>query len=697
LLTLPLHEWEAVLGKFLAAWTILAVYLAITLVYPIAVAFLGRLDWGPVIGGYLGLLLLGSAFVALGLFASTISRNQVISLIVGVVIALALFVIDLLLPFLPLSLQNVAQFVGVDSHFQNISRGVIDTRDLIYSLSLSAFLLFAATQSLQTRLADHSRTWRLNRALYIGAATGALIAVNAASYLTHGRLDLTQDKQFTLSPATREMLTEMSDHLTATAYFSRDIPPPANNTPRVLRDVLEEYRAASDGKMSYSFVDPDAAGKDGKPDPALASQAQAAGVPKIDMQTYRKDQVQAVKVYLGLALQYGDKTETLPVVSNLPDLEYEISSRLAKLLRDKTPVIGVITGHGELTKSAGMSRMAGALGAKYELKEVNLTQGDAGLETVDAVIIAGPKQQFKDAEVYAIDQFVMRGGKVAFFLDRGTIDMRSLIGQPLATGLEDLIASYGVVVHPSLTLDNNCERVPVSRGAGNVTFQSLVPFPAIIHVQDLAPDTPLTKNLNGFTLPFAAPLELRQVNGVNVSVIARSSPQTSLFELKDSFLADPGALPPPTPDDLAGAQNLVATLSGQFPSYYNNRPNLPTDDQGNEPQEQLIGHSPDTRMVVVGSSWWVSDQMPSRLNALFFANLIDWLLQDERLMSIRTRSIDNRPLKQLGDAQRAAFKYGNMLLPALLLTIYGVVRWRRRLRRKKLEAALFAKTAGGEE
>jgi ABC-type uncharacterized transport system involved in gliding motility auxiliary subunit len=102
-------------------------------------------------------------------------------------------------------------------------------------------------------------------------------------------------------------------------------------------------------------------------------------------------------------------------------------------------------------------------------------------------------------------------------------------------------------------------------------------------------------------------------------------------------------------------------------------------------------------MVVVGSSWWVSDQMPSRLNALFFANLIDWLLQDERLMSIRTRSIDNRPLKQLGDAQRAAFKYGNMLLPALLLTIYGVVRWRRRLRRKKLEAALFAKTAGGEE
>jgi gliding-associated putative ABC transporter substrate-binding component GldG len=695
LLALPLDEWELVFGKFFAAWTLLAVYLLITLVYPILIAFLGDLDGGPIIGGYLGLFFLGGTFVALGTFASSISRNQVISLIVAFAIALLLFLLDLLLPFLPMRWQNVVEFIGIDAHFKNISRGVIDSRDAIYSLSLMAFFLFLAVQGLQGRLTDHSKKWRLNRVLFIGAAAGCLISLNAVSFLAHGRIDLTEDRQFTLSDASRDLLRELSEPLTVTAYFSKDIPPPANNTANVVRDLLDEYRAASDGRMTFAFVDPDAPAKDGKPDQALIAQVQKDGVPKVDMRAISKDREQIVKVFMGLVIQYGENTEAIPVVQSLANLEYEITSRVAKLMRDKTPTVAVLAGHGEFTTAQGLTNMTRLLGDKFAVKDVDLSQDAAALSEADALVVAGPKKPLKESELLAIDQYIMRGGRAVFLVDRLEVDLRSGIGRPLTTGLEELVAVYGVKIGPSLVLDLNAERVAMARQAGGLMLQSLVSFPAVIRVQDLAKGSSLTRNLSGLSLAFAAPLEVAPVEGIKADVVARSSPKTWLFEVKDSFLADPQALPPPqTEDEFVGAQNLVVTLSGSFASYFKNR-TLPVDEGGASAADSLVAASPETRLAVVGSSALVGDQMTNRLNLTFFANLVDWLVQDERLMTIRTRSIENRPLETLGDAQRAAFKYGNMLGPSLLLVLFGLVRWRQRVTRKRV--ALSSVVAAGRE
>jgi gliding-associated putative ABC transporter substrate-binding component GldG len=693
LLTLPVREYETVLAKFFAAWTLLAIYLAITFVYPLAISLIGNLDRGPAIGGYAGLFLLGGSFVALGLFASCISRNQVISLIVAVAIAGLLFVLDLVLPFLPPHLQNIGEFLGVDSHFQNIGRGVLDSRDLIYSLSLTGLFLFLAVQALQTRLADHSRQWRLNRLLYIGAAVGCAIAVNAASYNANARLDLTADKQFTLSVSTRDMLRELTDHLTVTAYFSKEIPPPANNNARMVRDLLEEFRAASNGRMSFAFVDPDAPAKDGKPDEALIAQAQSAGVPKIELQAFSKDQAQSVKVFMGVALQYADKTEALPVVKDLSELEYELASRLSKLLREKTPTLAFAIGQGELSTGQGMTRLAPVLSNKFTVKEVDLSKPEENLSGVDVLLVCGPKKPLSELELYRIDQFIMRGGKAALFVDRADIELRSMIGRPLATGLEKLAAAYGVQVDDSLVLDALNERIAMTRNANGMNFQTLVPFPALVHVADLAKDTPMTRNLAGFALPFAAPLELTPRDGVVEQIIARSSPKSWLFEVSDSFLADPQTMPTPGADEKLVPHNLVATLTGKLPSYFQNNP-VPDDAARADPP--LPFAPPDTRVVIAGSSWWMSDIMQNRLNAVLFANLVDWLAQDERLTLIRSRTIDNHPLRPIGDWQRGFFKYGNMLLPPLALVAFGAARWWRRGRTKRRLAAEFRQPAGRE-
>ncbi|MBN2069937.1 MAG: ABC transporter [Candidatus Krumholzibacteriota bacterium] len=144
LATLPVTFGEIIAGKFLAAVSFVAMMLLPTLSYAVFIAFLGDLDWGPVIGGYIGAILLGGAFSAVGIFASALTRNQIIAFIVGMIICIALTLIDKLLFFLPESMLGFFQYIGADYHFQNVARGVLDSRDLLYFVSLIFIALFGA-------------------------------------------------------------------------------------------------------------------------------------------------------------------------------------------------------------------------------------------------------------------------------------------------------------------------------------------------------------------------------------------------------------------------------------------------------------------------------------------------------------------------------------------------------------------------
>jgi ABC-2 type transport system permease protein len=151
LLTLPVTYLDVILGKFLACVAFVAAMLVPTLAYAVTVSALGELDWGPVIGGYVGALLLGGAFAAVGLFASALTRNQIIAFILGVAICFSLTLIDKMLFFLPRSLLGVFAYLGADYHFQNISKGIIDSRDVIYFLSVSFVALYGAHLVLQEK------------------------------------------------------------------------------------------------------------------------------------------------------------------------------------------------------------------------------------------------------------------------------------------------------------------------------------------------------------------------------------------------------------------------------------------------------------------------------------------------------------------------------------------------------------------
>jgi ABC-2 type transport system permease protein len=154
LITMPVRDWEVVVGKFLAAMALLCTAIGLTLVFAITVKSLGPLDRGPTIGGYLGLVLMGGAYVSIGVMASSLTRNSIVSFIVAFAISFALYLLGRLTQFLPEALQKLVAFLSIDGHFENIGRGVIDSRDVIYYLSVMAVCLLVATLSLE------SRRWR---------------------------------------------------------------------------------------------------------------------------------------------------------------------------------------------------------------------------------------------------------------------------------------------------------------------------------------------------------------------------------------------------------------------------------------------------------------------------------------------------------------------------------------------------------
>ncbi len=151
LLTMPVTITDVIIGKFLASVGFVAAMLIATLAYPIVVSRIGQLDWGPVIGGYIGALFLGAAFCAVGLFSSSLTRNQIIAFIISLAICFSLALLDKLQVFLPPGLLGVLAYLGADYHFQNISKGIVDSRDILYFLSVCFVGLYGAHIILQER------------------------------------------------------------------------------------------------------------------------------------------------------------------------------------------------------------------------------------------------------------------------------------------------------------------------------------------------------------------------------------------------------------------------------------------------------------------------------------------------------------------------------------------------------------------
>lgn len=314
-LTQPAPLWHFVAGKFLACLALLAIALAITLPLPVTVAIIGELDWGPVLAGYLATFLLGAAYLSIGLFVSAQANNQIVSLIVAS--ALCGFFYLLGAPVLTdLFGGGVAEWLralGTGSRFDAVARGVIDLRDLYYYLSLVAVFLALNTLVLERERwasgagfgnsgsANRSR-WRAVTGLLVANALGANLWLGQIHSL---RLDVTEGRLYSISPATRGYLAQLEEPLLIRGYFSSKTHPLLAPLVPQLRDLLREYEVAGDGRVRVEFVDPARA-------PELEEEAnQKYGIAPVPFQVADRYQASIVSSYFDVLVQYGDEHQVL--------------------------------------------------------------------------------------------------------------------------------------------------------------------------------------------------------------------------------------------------------------------------------------------------------------------------------------------------------------------------------------------------
>ena len=525
----------------------------------------------------------------------------------------------------------------------------------------------------------------IDRTILTGAVVGSLIFLNILGLRLHRRLDLTADRQFTLSAATVSTLSELRDPVTVRAYFTRDLPAPFSTNARYVRDLLEEYYAKADGKLRYEFIDPlseeteadketkkdmreDIFGRAIREQTSVERELGGLGITPVQVRVNEGDKLEVKRAYMGLAVSYAGKQEAIPVVQETTGLEYDLTTLIRKLAREKRAKVALVSGQGEPDPNRELGRAYGLLTQLYDVTTLDMSQTTEVPEDVTALLIVGPKTPFSEAAQRGIDAFLARGGSAAFLLDAVKPDLQTLQTEDANPGLGPLLASYGVDIRPGLVLDAESATIAVARQQGFMRIQQPVRYPFLPQPRSLDADSPLTRGLSQVVFPFMSPVEITSTApGVEPAVLVRSSEQSWVH-------TPPYDLNPFrrwTRDDVGkqGAQNLVVALGGPLPRHF-------------PAAEGAAGDSSPARIVVAGGSTFIGDQFFAEGNEALFLNLMDWLVRDDALLAVRTRGLRAAPLGEVSDSTRAALKYGNVIGVPLLLIVFGLLRWARRESRR---------------
>lgn len=347
LLTQPAPVWAFALGKYAACMLLLLMALVVMLPLPITISTFSTIDWGPVISGFVATLLLGSAYIAIGLFVSSKTNNQIVSLIGSVIVCGFFYFIghNVVTGTVGQNAGEWLQSIGTGSRFDSITRGVIDMTDLVYYLSITLVFMALTFHSLETerwaktgdRPAHHR--WHIVTALLVLNA----IAINLwVGQLGGLRLDTTRGQQYTLSDATRNYLSQLQEPLTLRGYFSAKTHPLLSPLVPQMRDLLSEYEVAGEGRVRVEIIDP-------SQHPELEAEAnQQYGIEPVPFQVADRYQSSIVSSYFNVLVQYGDEYDVLgfrdlidvksqsesSIDVQLRNPEYDLTRSVRKVLTD---------------------------------------------------------------------------------------------------------------------------------------------------------------------------------------------------------------------------------------------------------------------------------------------------------------------------------------------------------------------------
>lgn len=495
---------------------------------------------------------------------------------------------------------------------------------------------------------------KINSTALIVIVIGILIMVNFFSYNIFYRFDLTQNKDYSISKVSQKTVADLKDIVNIKVYFSADLPSQYLNLRQEVADILDEYANYSGGKIKVEFIDPGS-------DDNLRRDLISAGIPQLQFNVLEKDKYQVVNGYLGMVIKYGDRTQAIPVVENTRDFEYQVTSAVKKLTNSQVAKIGFWQGNGAANTQSDIISAYSKLSEIYNVSAVDFTAEETRPENLNTLIIIGPKEKFKDEELKAIDAFLIRGGSLVILAD-GVNVAPGLAAKQNDTSLNKILEAYGAKLNNNLILDVNNGLASFSQGF--VTFSTNYPYWPKVVKSGFDQNNIAVSRLESLVLPWASSIDINsdKTKDLKISLLAQSSERA--LAVIDNFNLSPQA---EIKNGLRQKFNLAVTLTGKFASAFN---------------QPSAGFG---RLVLVGDSDFISDGFLRNYpdNLVFFQNVIDNLALGDDLITIRSKGITERPIKEISEPVKQAVRYANIFGLTVIVILFGLARYflRRRTRR----------------
>lgn len=519
---------------------------------------------------------------------------------------------------------------------------------------------------------------------------GILVVLNVIAVQVFFRWDLTPNKIYTLSDASKSIVSKLDDKLVVKAYFTDNLPAPYNNNRRYLQELLDDYRNAANGKITYEIISP-------SDQDELEKEAQKYGIQPVQVQTVKNDRAEALKAYMGVVLLYGGKQEAIPFIGSTDNLEYEITGVINRLTQPELKKIGILSGDG-MPGVDKISKVNQYLSKFYNVTNVDASKNNPIPADIKTLVIFSPKPPQQQQQMmgqqqapppvipenikFAVDQYIMNGGKVMFMMSRVNVasQQQFQIAQVVQTGLEDMLDSYGVKLNNTIITDKECAFVQVPVQQGPIQMYTQIPFPYYPKIVNINRDIPSFANIGQVFLGFTSDIDINAAGskGIKVLPLLTTSPKTGVAN-EFAIVQASGQM---LPDTMFKARdlNVGAIYEGVFKSFYNGKP-IPADTAAgsNPPQTTVKPESPASKIIVLGNGDFPQDDFrgPDE-SLLFFANMIDYMSDDAGLSAIRMKDSNPKPLDSIEDSTKTIVKYGMLAGPPVLVLLYGLFKWRRK-------------------
>src|SRR6185503_14065939 len=590
-------------------------------------------------------------------------------------------------------------------HYQSVSRGVLDTRDLAYFVILTGlFICFTLFMLIRQR----QKSLKGKDAKYCVGALAILLAVGIISAVTFTRFDFTKEGRFTISPISRNIMDTLKAPVRVAVYLKGDnFSGSMKRLQRATRDMLSDLQAYSHDRMQFEFVDPIAYIKS-LPDSmqkAAYDTLQSKGITGQQSSVKTDNGVTQMLIFPEALVEYEGRYIAVNLLqsriglgeeeiynNSIQNLEYAFSSAIKKVTSGGKPIIAFTEGDKELN-DVQLNDAMKSLSDGYEIGRLNLkTAPFSILSKVRLLVIPKPDSAFTELEKFKIDQYIMRGGRVLWAIDQVNAELDSLSGHngegmsfPKHLNLDDQLFTYGVRINYDLIADISCAQIPVTTGeSGGQPQIQMVPWLYYPIFMPLSKN-PLVKNLDGIKGEFVSTIDTLAVKGISKEVLLESSPYNK--KLNAPHMISLRAIEQePNPKEFQNPQNIVAVLlDGKFKSDFMNRPTP----QGMTEHIQALPESKRTKMVVISDGDVLkndigSDNTPYPLgydhymrqnfgNKNLLLNIADYLTDDSGLIGLRTKEVQIRLLSRARiRSEKLYWQLFNNILPLALLLTFAI-------------------------